>query len=227
MKKIILSLFCFVSLYAETSFFLGFGGGYFTEGKMSSTGPSATLNGKLNHTLWINFLKFEGILGFETIFSNHFGIRYYANLARGNLMGAEKDKSLVDSELGFNFDLLFKFPINETLALRFYSGINFGSHSLRGALITDIARQFDHVRKTMTNYAIRYTSGLSVKSFNIGLHLLFDKDHVIEFGSRIPLEKNELTIFRYKQLAFPQSQNSKIVFDLPYLDLSLKYIFIF
>lgn len=227
MRKIILSLLCLAGLYAKTSFFLGFGGGYFTEGKMYSTGQNATLNGKLNHTLLINFVKFEGLLGFETIFSDHFGVRYYANIAKGNLVGAEKDGNLVDSELGLNFDFLFKFPINETLALRFYSGINFGSHALSGTLMESIAKQYDHVSKTKSNYEIRYTSGLSPTSLNLGMHLLFGENHVLEFGSRIPLERDDTIIYQYKQTTIPQAQKSKILFNIPNIDLSVKYILIF
>lgn len=228
MKKIILSILCLASLYGETttSFFLGFGGGYSTGSKVFSTGPNIVLDGKLNNTLRGDFIKYEALLGFETFFSNRFGVRYYVNLGKGDPLVAEKDKYLGVSELGLSFDFLFKFPIDESLAFRFYSGINLGSYTLLGGLAKIFKDVYDEELKAQGNFEMRYTNGLSFKSLNLGMHLLFGKNHVIEFGSRIPLERSELAIFQYRQTV-PPKEKSKVTFSIPYVDLSLKYILVF
>lgn len=227
MRKIFLSILCLAGLYAETSFFLGFGGGYGAKSEVSVEGKRISLEGKYYSALQRDFLKLEGIIGFETIFSDYFGVRYYVNIAQNNLIGVEKDEYLIDLESGLNLDLLFNIPIDKTLALRIYTGINSGSHFLYGALMDNIQKFFKERGRQSGNYEMGYSSNLKTTSLNLGLHLLFSKRHVLELGSRILLLTAAKPIFFYRETTDPREPRSNLNYQTPAIELLAKYIFVF
>lgn len=225
MKKVTLLFLCLAGLYSETNFFLGLGGGYGAKTKVSTDGDKIALEAKYYNALHRDFLKAEGVVGFETIFSSLFGIRYYANLAQASLI-AKKDERLADLELGLNFDLLFRIPVNDKLALRIYTGVNTASHKLQGPLMDNIKKFFNDIATSQGNNEVGYKDGFSTTSLNLGLHLLFLNHHVVELGSRVLLTK-PTSIFYLRGTTDPNEPRSNLYYQTPKVEFLAKYIYVF
>lgn len=190
MKKIFFLFLCFVSLYAkeESRFFMGFGGGYGAASKFSVTGPRLALGDETDTFMEIDFLKFEGMVGSEEIYSNTVSTRTYINAGYSftHTLGKQKDfakKLLSVIDASWNYDLILNFPLSKNFQLRFYAGMGVGVDYYDGVWVDFIKRLHTALQESDLQYTRFDKDFIFLRlTFNFGTQLLLAQHHILEFA---------------------------------------------
>lgn len=226
MKKVLLAVLflAFLNANAKEGLFIGVGGSYGMGAKIDTRGPDVAIVPGFQFSNG-GFPKVDFIVGQETFFSQNFGIRYYGNVNYGFMFGQRN--RITNLGLGGNLDLVFNLPLGEAFGLRFLGGLNAEVGLLNGKPIDEIKAQYENQLNTGGNFESSRSNLRYGLAANLGMQFLFAKHHALEVGAKIPFLGQKTTLYSYKNTVTPNSPKSEIRLNIPPVDLSVKYVFIF
>lgn len=190
MKRLFFLLLYFVGLCAEddSQFFMGFGGGYGINSKFYAKGPSLNIGGESNTFVEIDLLRFGGIMGYETRYSNDVSTRNYIDVGYSftHTYGKQKDfmKNLLTTiDASWNHDAILNVPVSKNIQFRLYIGVGIGVNYYGGFWVDSIKGLRTALGKNDIAYERYDEDFIFFKfSYNFGTQLLLAQHHILEFA---------------------------------------------
>lgn len=178
-----------------------------------------------------NSVGFGIVAGYKQMFTNYFGLRYYANIDYFPFFTYSKFRDLGNTEhfllnTAINIDALANFYDTEDFSMGAFAGVQLGLNTWGGKLFR-LERQFYNTHKSKgSGYDASNTNLSFSASLNLGMRFHFKQHHGLEIYSVIPLHENNLTEITMTRDGKTMGVIYKSTIKLPYV-AGLRYVYNF